>query len=1600
MFEGTFKGKIDAVNTLNIDLTDSKFFMLAGTFYVKSSEAKLTLAEVFTTPLDRKYVNEDIYEDFGEYKTSDGKAVGSASGVTLPSTPNQQQNAAFINRLSERDEYLYLDGSKVKAGTADYSTDSGHANFSDYATNAGHAVNSDRAVLADLATNAIHANNADYAIEAGHASLADYAKDSDKWDNKQFDDYLDQPLRKTDAVKFASVVADTVNSTVYVSGFTGSGYRINPDGSAEFDSLTVRKELNINVLNVREITGSGGSVAITNVAKIKDVVEWDDYYQCNINTDDGTITVQLRIDDIVRCQVWDGKKLKYYSARVRAVSAGIFDLDKASFVGGGRPAPGDTVFQFGNATNADRQGLIYLTNSDTGAPYLDVLDGITSDNLAGKTKVRLGRLNGINDVDLGQLDGYGIYAERAFIKGKIVVTGGNAETVTGSQAKANTAQANAINTASGDASVKANNAQNNAISVASSDAQNKANAAQTAAAGYTDSKALATISAAQTYADNSATSKANAAQANAISQASTDAQNKANAAQANAALLSQQLVDGIKVGSRNLILNSNTPVENNAYSLNVYSLAMSAVVGETYTFSAKVNLSAGQTGIYLNVIDYVNYPSIAELVYPDADGIFRKTFVMPNGATSYNYIGLYTTPLGNYQTAKVFWVKLEKGNKATDWTPAPEDVQNAIDTANALANAANASYASLTANLKSLAYADVVELAKLGTTIIDGGKIKTTLLDADYIRANVINAGYINTLELDATAIKSGTIDSARINASQIISNGGGATTVQLNQAKQDAENAAKAYADAQDNLKKIEANAYADGKVSAEEQRAINDAIAKLNEAKADATAKDNAVKTYADNAKLEAITTATTQSAADATVKASQAQVIAIQTAATDATQKANNAIVAASNDATYKAEEAKRYAEAKSFMSGKMLNRDADFRDGISGMAVYNNLGNGNVIVDRLDRSYWGDAQNALPTTSSCGVRIKNIGSASPGLGGFYFGTQTRANAKFVTRLIANIPVGYTIHFHSNSTGDGGYGYWATPVVGTGTWQEYIYVLQCGSSGTFSSTNFFALDGNNYGMEWHLAYATVFDVTDSEVNYLKDAQAKADAAQIAATNLAYAQAAYEREVAKSYADGKITAEEAARIAQAATNLQVAKDDATNKVNAAYASANGYTDTKTQQTLVAAQTYADNSAQNKANIAQSNAISQASTDAQNKANAAQAAANLLSQQLVDGIKVGGRNLVLNSNTPVENNNYTLNVYSLAISGVAGETYTFSAKVNLSVGQVGLYLNVIDYVNYPSIAELIYPDADGIFRKTFVMPNGAAKYNEIGLYTSPLGNYQTAKAFWVKLEKGNKATDWTPAPEDVQNAIDTANALANAANASYASLTASLKSLAYQDVVELAKLGSTVIEGGKVKTTLLDADYIRANVINASYVQSLNVVATNIQATTGSIGGWNLGLDRLFSGSESSNYIALISGSSPELYMKNSDQVSGEYSSLNTKGLYVMSSGNSLPSSYGYTYAVGAFKLKSGSVANSAALYAGAPNDRLAFYCDGSMYVNRDASFNASIVISGNAYFNTGFIVMGNLPNANDMGIINNANSGGVRVVTAGVNAGRLYRA
>jgi hypothetical protein len=110
--------------------------------------------------------------------------------------------------------------------------------------------------------------------------------------------------------------------------------------------------------------------------------------------------------------------------------------------------------------------------------------------------------------------------------------------------------------------------------------------------------------------------------------------------------------------------------------------------------------------------------------------------------------------------------------------------------------------------------------------------------------------------------------------------------------------------------------------------------------------------------------------------------------------------------------------------------------------------------------------------------------STGATSPGLGGFTFSTPTSANKEFVVFFHAKIPTGYSLAFQSNATGIGGSATrkWLTNNEGTGVWTWYAHYIRCGSSGNFSTTNFFNLDGGSKPVTWQIDTASVFDISGS--------------------------------------------------------------------------------------------------------------------------------------------------------------------------------------------------------------------------------------------------------------------------------------------------------------------------------------------------------------------------------------------------------------------------------------------------------------------------------------------------------------------------------------
>lgn len=147
-------------------------------------------------------------------------------------------------------------------------------------------------------------------------------------------------------------------------------------------------------------------------------------------------------------------------------------------------------------------------------------------------------------------------------------------------------------------------------------------------------------------------------------------------------------------------------------------------------------------------------------------------------------------------------------------------------------------------------------------------------------------------------------------------------------------------------------------------------------------------------------------------------------------------------------------------------------------------------------------------------------------------------------------------------------------------------------------------------------------------------------------------------------------------------------------------------------------------------------------------------------SWEAVNEIEVGGRNLLLKSNYPVTNTSYPTKTYTMTEKMVANETYTCTLWGTLGTGKshFGLWLDGGN-IGLGSLVKI----SDGIYQLTFKGKTGTLDTSVLHVY--PVASTVSAESTItkIKLEKGNKATDWSPAPEDVQDDIN--NAVNNATN-------------------------------------------------------------------------------------------------------------------------------------------------------------------------------------------------------------------------------------------
>lgn len=200
----------------------------------------------------------------------------------------------------------------------------------------------------------------------------------------------------------------------YASGFTGNGWQIDDAitasgrASAEFDDLVIRGRMRVYELLIHQIRATNGSIFVSSTGKAKTVT----------NNGGGSYTITTETDhgflqyDLIRAQRFTGTGI-YQSDLTVASVASTTQFTATLRSGYTAPAVGMEFVRLGNTTDTTRQGSIYMTADDSGAPYIDIVNQIASFtdwNTAGKIKARIGRLDGIT----GRTQEYGLIAGNGF----------------------------------------------------------------------------------------------------------------------------------------------------------------------------------------------------------------------------------------------------------------------------------------------------------------------------------------------------------------------------------------------------------------------------------------------------------------------------------------------------------------------------------------------------------------------------------------------------------------------------------------------------------------------------------------------------------------------------------------------------------------------------------------------------------------------------------------------------------------------------------------------------------------------------------------------------------------------------------------------------------------------------------------------------------------------------------------------------------------------------------------------------------------------------------------------------------------------------------
>lgn len=137
-----------------------------------------------------------------------------------------------------------------------------------------------------------------------------------------------------------------------------------------------------------------------------------------------------------------------------------------------------------------------------------------------------------------------------------------------------------------------------------------------------------------------------------------------------------------------------------------------------------------------------------------------------------------------------------------------------------------------------------------------------------------------------------------------------------------------------------------------------------------------------------------------------------------------------------------------------------------------------------------------------------------------------------------------------------------------------------------------------------------------------------------------------------------------------------------------------------------------------------------------------------------INNLKVGGKNLVLDSYGKYTNHTNYGKFYNLSEDWIVGETYTVTIKGQPNTNH---YFGVYTDDGYAHLCNLQYNEKLDLWIGTGVAKtSNRNKPKQVSIYDMPKDGNYNATIQWIKVEKGTVSTDYEKAPEDTDERLNT----------------------------------------------------------------------------------------------------------------------------------------------------------------------------------------------------------------------------------------------------